>query len=220
MESAPDYRQGHLVVAAVRVLGHTGEKPPTYEEIGKLLGISHEVVGVVARGLANHGIRHLGGFSDLAKRAQARNVAVSTVGVGVDYNERILSTVAFESNGRHYFAEDASSLATIFQAETTATASTVASGVRALIRLAPGVELLQVVDRDFHLDGGAVVVPLGTLAPQEVITASNCSTETAISSFFHWTWASSPSGSGSPLKESNANKRISSFTPCPSALCL
>jgi hypothetical protein len=56
METTPDYHQGHLVVAAVRVLSHTGEKPPTYEEIGRLLHISHEVVGVVARGLANLGI--------------------------------------------------------------------------------------------------------------------------------------------------------------------
>jgi len=56
MESSPDYRQGHLVVAAVRILGHTREKPPTMEEIGELLHISPEVVGVVARGLANKGI--------------------------------------------------------------------------------------------------------------------------------------------------------------------
>ena len=56
MESSPNYHQGHLVVAAVRVLGHTSEKPPTMEEIGKLLHISSEIVGVVARGLANKGI--------------------------------------------------------------------------------------------------------------------------------------------------------------------
>jgi len=44
------------VVAAVRILGHTSEKPPTMEEIGALLHISHEVVGVVARGLESKGI--------------------------------------------------------------------------------------------------------------------------------------------------------------------
>ncbi len=56
MESSPNYHQGHLVVAAVRILGHTSEKPPTMEEIGELLHISPEVVGVVARGLASKGI--------------------------------------------------------------------------------------------------------------------------------------------------------------------
>ncbi|MFC1529476.1 hypothetical protein ACFL6R_02050 [Gemmatimonadota bacterium] len=43
-------------MAAVRVLGHTSEKPPTMEEIGQLLHISPEVVGVVARGLESWGI--------------------------------------------------------------------------------------------------------------------------------------------------------------------
>ena len=55
-ETTPDYHQGHLVVAATRVLEHRGEKPPTMEEIGQLLGISHEVVGAVARALAARGI--------------------------------------------------------------------------------------------------------------------------------------------------------------------
>jgi hypothetical protein len=56
METAPDYQQGHLLVAAIRILGHAREQPPTMEEIGELLGISHEVVGVVARGLEGAGI--------------------------------------------------------------------------------------------------------------------------------------------------------------------
>ena len=56
METAPNYQQSHLLVAAVRVLEHASEKPPTMEEIGGLLQISHEVVGVVARALERHGI--------------------------------------------------------------------------------------------------------------------------------------------------------------------
>jgi len=55
-EPRPDYAQGHLVVAAVRILEHRNGKPPTYEEIGSLLGISHEVVGAVARALRTHGV--------------------------------------------------------------------------------------------------------------------------------------------------------------------
>jgi len=55
-EITPDYTQGHLVVAAIRVLEHRGGKPPTMEEVGQLLGISHEVVGAVARALAARGI--------------------------------------------------------------------------------------------------------------------------------------------------------------------
>jgi len=56
MEFTPNYDQGHLVVAAARVLAHNLEKPPTMEEIGGLLKISHEVVGAVARALESRGI--------------------------------------------------------------------------------------------------------------------------------------------------------------------
>ncbi len=56
MEKTPEYAQGHLLVAAVRVLEHREGKPPTYEEIGALLGISHEVVGAYARALRDQGI--------------------------------------------------------------------------------------------------------------------------------------------------------------------
>ena len=56
MEFTPNYDQSHLVVAAVRILAHKDEKPPTMEEIGELLGISHEVIGAVARALDSRGI--------------------------------------------------------------------------------------------------------------------------------------------------------------------
>ena len=56
MEFTPNYDQSHLVVAAVRILAHKDEKPPTMEEIGELLGLSHEVIGAVARALDSRGI--------------------------------------------------------------------------------------------------------------------------------------------------------------------
>ena len=46
-------------MAAVRVLEHRLARPPTYEEIGDLLGISHEIVGQLARSLESRGILSL-----------------------------------------------------------------------------------------------------------------------------------------------------------------
>ena len=56
MEFTPNYDQSHLVVAAARVLSHKLEKPPTMEEIGELLEVSHEIIGAVARALESRGI--------------------------------------------------------------------------------------------------------------------------------------------------------------------
>jgi hypothetical protein len=54
--SAPSYRDGHLVVAAVRILESREKHPPTEEEIGALLKWHTERVGLVARGLIELGV--------------------------------------------------------------------------------------------------------------------------------------------------------------------
>lgn len=51
MEFTPSRAQGHLIVAAIRVLQHLRNRPPTPEEIADLLKISREVVLHILRGL-------------------------------------------------------------------------------------------------------------------------------------------------------------------------
>jgi hypothetical protein len=51
MEFIPSRAQGHLLVAAVRVLSHQRKRPPTSEEIAELLGLSREITLHILRGL-------------------------------------------------------------------------------------------------------------------------------------------------------------------------
>lgn len=55
----PSYADGHLFVAAIRVLDHREGRPPTVEEVASLLGHSREIAYHIARGLAERGIVHL-----------------------------------------------------------------------------------------------------------------------------------------------------------------
>ena len=56
MEVKAGYEEGHLVVAAIRVLSHQHSgKPPTVEEISKLLQISYEWCGVLVAALDRAG---------------------------------------------------------------------------------------------------------------------------------------------------------------------
>ncbi len=51
------YEEGHLIVAAIRVLEHRhGGRPPTIEEITQLVGGSDEWTGVLVRALAGAGV--------------------------------------------------------------------------------------------------------------------------------------------------------------------
>lgn len=56
MESKPSYRQGHLIVAAVRILIHRHGRPPTTTEIAQLSDMSEDVVGLLVRSLEGLGI--------------------------------------------------------------------------------------------------------------------------------------------------------------------
>ncbi|WP_437901387.1 vWA domain-containing protein [Sorangium sp. So ce124] len=125
---------------------------------------------VLSDGDANHGVRDVPGFRAMAQRARDRGVAITTIGVDVDYNEKILSAIALDSNGRHYFVENDAALARIFEAEAEQLTASVASGAELAIDLAPGVELDRVFDRSFRRAGGQIIVPLGAFAAGEVKT--------------------------------------------------
>jgi Ca-activated chloride channel homolog len=142
------------------------------EAIAQMVGTGQGMqrVIVLSDGDTNHGVRDIEGFRRIAQRCRRRGLAISTVGVGVDYNERLLSTVAFESNGLHHFVEDESSLARVFEAETKSVTTAVASDAVARLDLAPGVRLVRVFGRAFTRSATGVEVPLGTFAPGETKT--------------------------------------------------
>lgn len=125
---------------------------------------------VLSDGDANHGLKDVPGFRSLAQRAQTRGISISTIGVDVDYNEKILSAIAVESNGRHYFVENDAGLARVFESEAESLVQAVASGAEVDIELGQGVELDRVFDRSFRRSGNHVTVPLGTFSNGDVKT--------------------------------------------------
>src|SRR4029079_15066993 len=53
------------------------------------------------------GVKDIDGFRRIAASARAMDCPISSIGVDLDYNERVLATLALDSNGQHYFAENA-----------------------------------------------------------------------------------------------------------------
>jgi hypothetical protein len=56
MAVRPSYEDGHLIVAAVRVLSHKAEKPPTPEMIAELVGLPPDFVSNLVVTLGEEGI--------------------------------------------------------------------------------------------------------------------------------------------------------------------
>src|SRR5512145_925482 len=59
MAIKPNYHEAHLIVAAVRVLSHRDQRPPTPEEVASLLGITSEKVHIVVHELGGLGVLRL-----------------------------------------------------------------------------------------------------------------------------------------------------------------
>src|SRR5581483_3067068 len=72
---------------------------------------------VLSDGDANNGVRDVPGFRSMAQRSMQRGISITTIGVDVDFNEKIMTAFAEDSNGRHYFVENAEGLAKVFETE-------------------------------------------------------------------------------------------------------
>ncbi len=125
---------------------------------------------LLSDGEATTGVKDVEGFRRIASTVRHLGAAISTIGVNVDYNERVMTALAQESNGAHYFVEDPSGLPRVFDQELSSLVHTVAKDANLTIAVAPGVEIDQVFDRTFRRDGDRVVVPMGSFAAGDTKT--------------------------------------------------
>jgi Ca-activated chloride channel family protein len=92
---------------------------------------------------------------------------VTTIGVDLDYDERIMSAIAGEANGNHYFVAKPDALTGVFNQEFDKLMATVAQDAMLVVDPAPGVDVDEVFDRSFRREGRRILVPLGTYSTRE-----------------------------------------------------
>lgn len=122
---------------------------------------------LLSDGEANRGVRDEPGIRRLAREARNRGVSISSIGVDVDYNEVLMSAIAREANGRHYFSETGSNLDSIFDQELDSLIQAIAKNGQLIVELAPGVRVVEVFDRSYQQVDRRVIVPMGTFSAGE-----------------------------------------------------
>ena len=122
---------------------------------------------LLSDGATNHGVRDVPGLRALASSMRNRGCSISTIGVDVDFDEKVMAALAAESNGRHYFVANATDLPSVFAQEFDSLLATVAREGELTIHLAPGVSVEQVFDRSFRREGSRIVVPFGTFSSNQ-----------------------------------------------------
>lgn len=108
---------------------------------------------LISDGLANQGDSSREGLRGRASRAASGEYALSTVGVGADFDEDLMHALADAGTGNFYYLENAVNLSEIFASELSTARETVASGVTIRFVPAPGVELVDAAG--YPLERGA-----------------------------------------------------------------
>jgi len=97
---------------------------------------------LISDGLANKGITDSTRLGQMAGVAVEKEFAVSTVGVGNDFNEQLMTTIADRGAGNYYYLENPLAFAEVFQKEFFYTRATVATNVSISLPLESGISVV------------------------------------------------------------------------------
>mgnify|MGYP002631105485 CR=1 FL=1 len=117
---------------------------------------------VLSDGKANVGITRPSALASQAGLHVPSGVSVSTIGLGLDYNEDNLAAMADTGGGTYRFVDDPTALAQIFREELHQLDSVAAEGVDVNVSL-PGVELIDVLGYDETVTSDGFSVRLGDI---------------------------------------------------------
>ena len=107
---------------------------------------------LLSDGKPSAGETNEGKLISLAASLVAQGISVSTVGLGLDYNENLLASIADYGGGSYDFVDDPRELTQVFVHEFDDAAATVARNVRIHVALPKGVEPIDVVGWDSELE--------------------------------------------------------------------
>ncbi len=97
---------------------------------------------LISDGLANRGITDMPTLGRMASMASEKGFTVSTIGVGLDFNENLMTALADKGAGNYYFMESAAAFAQVFEKEFRSTRTVVASALEVRVPRLPGVTLV------------------------------------------------------------------------------
>jgi Ca-activated chloride channel family protein len=127
-------------------------------------------VFLLSDGLANKGLVHPRDFRALLNRSDMRGIPVTTLGLGLNYNEDLMQAIAEDSGGAYYYIESPVQIASVFQRELSSLFKTVASDISLQFNAGPAVRSVQVFGYPSKSNANATKVELSSLFAGEIRT--------------------------------------------------
>ncbi|MFQ0991223.1 vWA domain-containing protein [Gilliamella apicola] len=118
---------------------------------------------LLSDGQANIGPSSVNELSQLAIIAAKKNIAITTLGIGSDYNELLMSSIASYSDGNHVFVNNSADLENVFVHEFNDLMSAIAQDVVITIQLKNGVKPVRLLGRDGVIKGNEITVKMNQL---------------------------------------------------------
>ena len=127
------------------------------EEVQKFFekGIVNRVI-LLSDGQANVGPSSPAQLAELGRTLGGKGISVTTLGLGSDYNEDLMSRLASASDGNHKFIESASEMAEIFQREFNTALSVVAQDAQCVVTLPEGNRPVRALNMEVNINGQEV----------------------------------------------------------------
>lgn len=119
---------------------------------------------LLSDGLANVGVTDPSVIASVAGTAADRGIRITTIGVGDDYNEDLMETIAETGRGAYYYVQKASDLEAVFAREMSSISGTVASNVELTLEpICSGVTIEEVYGYNVKRQGRRVTIALPDL---------------------------------------------------------
>jgi len=115
---------------------------------------------LLSDGLANIGPSSPKELETLGREAAQEGISVTTIGLGLGYNEDLMTRLALASDGNHAFVEYPEDLIAIFDSEFGDVLAAVVSDVEIIIECPDGFEPVRVLGREAKIEDGKVRLKL------------------------------------------------------------
>ncbi len=117
-------------------------------------------VVLLSDGLANQGITDPRRIRTLVRQARRSGARISTMGLGLKYNENLMQDIAEAGGGRYYYIESPTQMARIFQEELSTLFDTMAKNPRLIFEPSDVVRDLEVIGYESSRDKGRYVISM------------------------------------------------------------
>ena len=123
---------------------------------------------LISDGQANEGIWDRDELVHLAQTTAADGISLSTVGVGLDFDEQTMIRLGENGHGNYYFVKDTANLAAMFHTELTNISATVATDVQLMVTETAGTQIEFAYGYPMtRIEGGRVAIPVADLRAGE-----------------------------------------------------